>query len=47
MQEIIQQAGQTISSLTPSLILAEEGCDLSALLPALTNSDPSATGRSL
>lgn len=39
MQEIIQQAGQTISSLTPSLILAEEGCDLSALLPALTNSD--------
>lgn len=39
MQEIIQQAGKTISSITPSFILAEEGCDLSALITALTQAD--------
>ena len=39
MQEIIQQAGKTLSSITPSFILAEEGCDLSALITALTQAD--------
>ena len=39
MQEVVQQANGILSNLTSSLILAEEGCDLSALLPALIQSD--------
>lgn len=39
MQELIQQANGILSNLTPALIFAEEGCDLSALLPSLVQSD--------